>query len=215
MARSQSRDTPTLFSYVVDHDRGLAPNPEDGFCTLVHCKYQGNSKKRNIVELAKVGDWVLGTGGSSPESAGPGNIIYLMRVDETPTFKEFRADSRFVGRRDRKPPDEPTRKALVSKHFYYFGEKAISKLELPKTLLKDLIKTGRSFRSKYPPEKLGKLLEWFKENKKRGKHGQPCSLQQEEMQGKKVKSSSCSRTKKSARPECRSFPSMRANPKKC
>lgn len=209
MARSQSRDTTTLFSYVVDHDRGLAPNPENGFCTLVHCKYQGNSKKRNIVELAKVGDWVLGTGGSSTESAGPGNIIYLMRVDETPTFKEFRADFRFVDRRDRKSPDEPARKALVSKHFYYFGRNAISKMELPKTLQKDLIKIGPGFRSKYPPEKLGKLLEWFKENKKRGKHGQPCSLQQEEMHGEKVKSSSCNRIKKSDRSECRSSQSKR------
>jgi hypothetical protein len=26
-----------LFSYVVDHDLGIAPNPVCGLCTLAHC----------------------------------------------------------------------------------------------------------------------------------------------------------------------------------
>jgi hypothetical protein len=43
----------TLFSYVVDHDLGFAPNPASGYCTLVHCKFEGKSGRRNIVELAK------------------------------------------------------------------------------------------------------------------------------------------------------------------
>ena len=40
-----------LFSYVVDHDYGFAPNPFGGFCTLAKCKY--GTTKRNIVELAE------------------------------------------------------------------------------------------------------------------------------------------------------------------
>ena len=51
-----------LFSYVVDRDLGFAPNPYGGFCTLAHCKFSISGKKK-IVELAKIGDWIAGTGG--------------------------------------------------------------------------------------------------------------------------------------------------------
>jgi hypothetical protein len=61
----------TLFSYVVDHDLGFAPNPASGYCTLVHCKFGGHRTRRNIVELANEGDWLIGTGGGSKESSGP------------------------------------------------------------------------------------------------------------------------------------------------
>jgi hypothetical protein len=71
---------PKLYSYVVDHDHGFAPNPFGGFCTLVKCKY--GSKKCNIVEMAEEEDWIAGTGGVKAESAGHGKLIYAMRVDE-------------------------------------------------------------------------------------------------------------------------------------
>jgi hypothetical protein len=86
-----------LFSYVVDHDLGFAPNPYLGYCTLVHCKFSDAEGRRNIVELAEIGDWILGTDGSNRQSAGNGKLIYLMRVDEKPTFEEFLADRRFHG----------------------------------------------------------------------------------------------------------------------
>ena len=54
-----------LYSYVVDHDYGHNPNPYGGICTLVHCKCGGEIHKRNIVEMAEVGDWILGSGGMS------------------------------------------------------------------------------------------------------------------------------------------------------
>jgi len=77
-----------LFSYVVDHDYGFAPNPFGGFCTLAKCKY--GTKKRNIVELAEVGDWIAGTGGvDMRKSAGHGNLIYAMRVDEIISLDEY------------------------------------------------------------------------------------------------------------------------------
>jgi len=90
----------TLYSYVVDHDLGFAPNPASGYCTLVHCKFGGHSGRRNIVEQADVGDWIVGTGGTSKDSAGHGKLIYLMRVDEKLPFQRFLADARFRGRRD-------------------------------------------------------------------------------------------------------------------
>lgn len=76
-----------VYSYVVDHDNGYGPNPYFGLCTLCRCKYRKRRdvKRRNIVELAEVGDWVIGTGGASKQSAGHGRLVYAMRVDEKPT----------------------------------------------------------------------------------------------------------------------------------
>lgn len=91
---------PKLFSYVVDHDLGFAPNPEGDYCTLVHCKFEGTSGRRNIVELASKGDWVIGTGGLGKDSAGHGRIIYLMRVSRKLSFKRYLSQPRFQGRRD-------------------------------------------------------------------------------------------------------------------
>ena len=62
---TRNRIMPRLYSYVVDHDHVFAPCPFDGFCTLAKCKY--GTKKRNIVEMAEVGDWIGGTGGVKAE----------------------------------------------------------------------------------------------------------------------------------------------------
>jgi len=71
-----------LFSYVVDHDHGFAPHPNGQYCTLAKCKY-GSRRYKNIVELAKKGDWIVGTGGANlSKSAGHGKLIYAMRVDK-------------------------------------------------------------------------------------------------------------------------------------
>lgn len=88
---------PTLFSYVVEHDYGLSPNPAGGFCTLAFCKYN-TAGRRNVVELAGVGDWVVGTGGSGPRSAGHGRLVYAMRVTEKLTLRDYFRDSRFAHR---------------------------------------------------------------------------------------------------------------------
>jgi len=70
-----ARNMTHLFSYVVDHDHGYVPNPYDGVCTLFHCKYGGFHRRRNIVEMVEVDDWILGSGGSSKQSAGVNKII--------------------------------------------------------------------------------------------------------------------------------------------
>jgi Nucleotide modification associated domain 2 len=55
-----------VFSYVVQHDTGYAPNPYFGVCTLCRCKFRrSRTNSKNIVELADVGDWILGTGGAA------------------------------------------------------------------------------------------------------------------------------------------------------
>lgn len=76
-----------VFSYVVRHDFGFAPNPFEGYCTVATCKPQ-------IRGRAAVGDWVLGTGSSQKGLAG--RLVYVMRITEVLTFDEYWKDPRFV-----------------------------------------------------------------------------------------------------------------------
>ncbi|GAA4369162.1 hypothetical protein [Nocardioides caricicola] len=79
-----------LFSYVVRYDIGFAPNPFYGWCTLATCK-------QDIRAHAGVGDWIVGTGSAS---TGLGDrLVYAMTVEETTTFDEYWADSRFAHKR--------------------------------------------------------------------------------------------------------------------
>lgn len=79
----------TLYSYVVKHDTGFAPNPFHGYCTLACCKPA-------IRRTAGEGDWVVGL---TPKGTGS-RIVYFMRVDEAPkTFAEYWSDSRFIAKR--------------------------------------------------------------------------------------------------------------------
>ena len=135
----------TLFSYVLEHDKGHAPNPYFGICTLCRCKCRASRKAhKNIVELAKPGDWVIGTGGSNGKrSAGHGKLVYAMQVEQRLTREEY-----YAGRFESKKPViggshiqllggnilpknsfERQQKlfVLISRHrFYYFGKNAIS-----------------------------------------------------------------------------------------
>jgi len=76
----------TLYSYVIEHDLGFAPNPFHGVCTLACCKPR-------IRKYAKLGDYILGTGAADPELTG--FLTYWMRVDEIITFDEYWAGARF------------------------------------------------------------------------------------------------------------------------
>ena len=175
-----------LYSYVVEHDTGYAPNPYFGFCTLCRCKFRKpGSRKNNIVELAKEGDWIIGTGGASKRSAGHGKLVYAMRLDEKPTREEYFSNSRFE---DKKPVKTGTHEqtrgdnelpvsdfekceqfALVSRHFYYFGAKAIV---IPKRF--DLEKKGPGFRCNFDSADIRRFLEWLTKHAKPGGHGEPC-----------------------------------------
>jgi Nucleotide modification associated domain 2 len=75
-----------VFSYVVEHDLGFAPNPFHGVCTLACCKPQ-------IRKKAAIGDYVLGTGAAEPKLNG--HLTFWMRVDEVMTFDEYWKDKRF------------------------------------------------------------------------------------------------------------------------
>jgi hypothetical protein len=158
-----------IFSYVVKHDEGLEPNPYFSLCTLCRCKFskkaeatQGLKGRRNIVELAGPGDWVIGTGGESVKSAGHGKLIYAMLVDERPTRWDY-----FTRFKERKPecPHGDFQKhkqfALVSRYFYYFGANAI---DIPERF-KHFQKKGPGFRY-VDPVQFRSFLEWLTKTKK-------------------------------------------------
>jgi hypothetical protein len=75
-----------LYVYVVARDFGFAPNPFHGYCTLATCK-------PDIRRVAKVGDWVMGVGGTRLHATG--QCVYLMKVTEITTFDKYWTDPRF------------------------------------------------------------------------------------------------------------------------
>lgn len=77
---------PRIWTYIVDHDLGFAPNPFYLVCTLGACKPK-------IRRYAKLGDIVIGTG--SKPSGNQGRLIYWMRVDDILTFDQYWKDPRF------------------------------------------------------------------------------------------------------------------------
>lgn len=174
-----------LYSYVVDHDLGFAPNPNEGLCTLVHCKFGGVTGRRNIVELADVGDWIMGTGGRGRDSAGHGRIVYLMRVDQKLPFSKYLSDARFRGRSDCKDFGSGNKFALVSMRFFYFGQNALPISDLPEELAKDISKRGVGFRSDYSPERLKTLVRWFRKKYEIGMHGDPCGAKRNTLKARR------------------------------
>jgi hypothetical protein len=176
----------TLYSYVVDHDNGFAPNPYYGICTLAHCKY-ARGPRRNIVELAEVGDWIVGTGGNSRKTAGNGKLVYAMRVDERLSLREYYKDPRFQKKKPRngsyqqrkgdnlaKAKDLTNRFVLISKHYFYFGDKA-PQIAKRFRLHPDhpLEKSGPGFRSKFSDSFVNALTKWLQRNYRPGMLGRP------------------------------------------
>jgi hypothetical protein len=167
---------PKLFSYVVEHDRGLAPCPVGGYCTLVKCKY-GSAGYRNIVELAQVGDWIAGTGGARKSvSAGHRRLIYAMRVDEKLSFSDYSRDPKFSNRLDAKRErGKQGRFALISRHFFYFGRNAIDISEIPSRNLRHRFeKKGPGFRKDFTEHFIEDFAGWLENNFNVGRHGPHC-----------------------------------------
>jgi len=182
-----------LYSYVVHHDTGLAPNPYSRVCTLCRCKYRKpGGTRRNIVELAEEGDWVVGTGGADKrKSAGHGKLVYAMRVDKKLTREEYYACPRFKAREDNEPPkvdfEKPEQFVLISRHFYYFGAKAIP---IPRRF-SDLEKEGPGFKKNFDSAYISSFVEWLEKNHKPGKHGEPWMKPTDRSKGSKGCRSSC------------------------
>jgi hypothetical protein len=183
--KAQKKREPKLFSYVVDHDLGFAPNPYEDYCTLVHCKFGGRTGRRNIVELAEENDWVMGTGGKGRDSAGNGGIIYLMRVNMKLPFSDYLRDARFQGRTDCEDFGSGNEFALVSIRFFYFGRNALPISDLHGEFAAGLAKKGVGFRSDYSAERLKTLVAWFSKKYKKGMHGDPCGAKRNTLKARR------------------------------
>lgn len=83
-----------MFSYKIEHDYGLAPNPFGGYCTLAVCK----GKIRGNKSL-KIGDWIIGTGSRALEKISSNkhldHLIFAMQVEEIISFNQYWSDPRF------------------------------------------------------------------------------------------------------------------------
>ena len=198
---------PNLFSYVVEHDRGHAPNPYFNDCTLCRCKYrESKSKPRNLIERAEIGDWVVGTGGANRKrSSGHGTIVYAMRVDEKLTRQKYFHQRRFhkkkpvgTGSYDRtlgdnlepqSPFEQEQQFVLISRHFFYFGKKAIS---YPTKKFPHLEKRGPRYRRDFDDEFIERFVKWLTSETgyKPGKHGDPC-MREVESPSRKSRNKDC------------------------
>lgn len=79
-----------VYSYVIEHDLGFAPNPFHGVCSLACCKPQ-------IRKTAERGDYILGLGAAKPKLTG--HLCYWMKVDEILKFDQYWGDPRFKRKR--------------------------------------------------------------------------------------------------------------------
>jgi Nucleotide modification associated domain 2 len=192
--KTHSKGIIRLCPYVVNTDKGLAPNPFYGSCTLAVCTpiHMG-------INLEK-GDWIIGNA-----SAAHGHkLIYAMRVAVKLNFDDYFRDRRFErkkpiidgtwrqqcgdnmyfrdgkGRWKQHPSryhteEDTIRKDLkypyvyVSRHFCYFGENAI---EFPKRF-KQLAKQGRGCLCTHDPKVVDGFLDWLEKERKPGVHGKP------------------------------------------
>lgn len=166
--QKQRKNCVRLFSYVVDHDTGDAPNPFNGHCTLCGCKYSKTGRRRNVVELAEKGNWIVGVGGASKRSSGRGTILYAMEVTDKISLVDYCKHPRFRKRRDAKSPrGQPWRKALISNHFFYFGSSAI---RIPSRFSE--IQLGRGFKCRFHKRFVQEFIAWMQKHK-RGRSGSP------------------------------------------
>ncbi|MCD5970744.1 Nmad2 family putative nucleotide modification protein [Pseudomonas quasicaspiana] len=91
---------PRIYSYVITHDHGFAPNPHGGLCTLATCKPV-------IRRSAQIGDWLFGTGSKSLHLEG--SLIYAAEIDAICTLAEYGADPKYASKRPSATQDEASR----------------------------------------------------------------------------------------------------------
>lgn len=97
------------FSYKIEHDYGLAPNPFGGYCTLAVCKSSIRQNK-NLT----VGSWVVGSGSQKLKNLN--KLIFAMQVEEKLTFNQYWNDPRF---QYKKPIINGTLVQMYGDNFYH------------------------------------------------------------------------------------------------
>ncbi len=69
-----------VFSYVIPHDYGFAPNPYGGFLTLATCKPK-------IRKTATKGDFIVGTGSAS--TVGNDKLVYAAKISDVVSMADY------------------------------------------------------------------------------------------------------------------------------
>ena len=131
---------------------------QDWICTLSGCK-------KNTIELwAKKGSWVIGIGGRN--TGKPDKLIYAMEVEENLPYFEFK--KRYPKKSGYLPPEKAGSRVLVSRKFYYFGNKAI---DLPENL-KHIARVRRGCK-RISDKDVDKLKKYLERRYSYGVHGSP------------------------------------------
>lgn len=104
-----------MYSYRIDHDYGLAPNPFGGYCTVAVCK--PNIRRSSNL---KINDWLIGTGSKSLERSSGikciTNLIYAMQITEIIDLNSYWNDPRF---QYKKPQMDGTLTTIFGDNFYH------------------------------------------------------------------------------------------------
>ncbi|MBY0481272.1 MAG: hypothetical protein K2Q21_07950 [Chitinophagaceae bacterium] len=80
--------TQKIYSYILRHDSGAAPNPFWDICTLTICKPA-------IRRTAEIGDWIIGTGSKKTRVTKNDTIdisdglVYAMKVTDKKNLKDY------------------------------------------------------------------------------------------------------------------------------
>lgn len=185
-----------LYSYCLPFDDGAAPNPNHGVCTLVICKPRIRATAKVGDWIVGTGaKHARRSDGTSQDMSG--RIVYAMRASQVMTMAEYdrytrerlpekipenasgRGDSiyDFSGTSVVQRPgphlagniktDLSGKNALLSDHFYYFGDEAI---ELPEELVA-IAQNRQGHRVRLNAEYVAPFVEWIE-----GLGHPPCSI---------------------------------------
>ena len=189
----------TLYSYIVPHDNGFAPNPFHGVCTLACCK-------PGIRRTAQKGDYVVGLAAKHQCN----RVVYAMQVADTMEFEDYWLEDGFHvkrpdfeaggemavgdniyhrsttgewqqerslhslenGEQDWKLTRKDTggKKVLIGEDFIYWGGDGPP---LPENLQGLIV--GRAHKSKANDKYIPDFIKWFEDQKERGCLGQPAN----------------------------------------
>jgi hypothetical protein len=185
------------FSYKIEHDFGLAPNPFGGYCTLAVCKPDIRRNK----DLAK-GSWIIGSGSKKIKLLN--KLIFAMQVEEKLTFDAYWKDIRF---QYKKPIINGSLVQMYGDNFYHRNEQGIwiqensahsgnngekneshlkrdikgrnvlvstiffyfgnKAISVPKEFVRDIFCQGRNMRKLASPS-VDRFIDWLETNNQRG-----------------------------------------------
>jgi len=185
-----------VYSYVVTVDRGLAPNPFWGMCTLAVCTPNHMGCK------ADMGDWIAGV---TPASSGQ-KLLYVMEISEVVNFDDYFSRAEFAAKkpvRDGTPEqrcgdnfyslesnrwvqhwnpwhagslalEQDTRypRVFVAERFWYLGRKAMPVPERFRAMF-----GGRGLRKNHPPGLAPAFKNWVSSTLPEGVSAKPRDLE--------------------------------------